>query len=236
MTIFHNPKHPLFILLSLFLLIGGIVSYTVKDWVRDNLVQPVIDGFLWLYVIVDSFSQIYLWAFFLVLGTLYMIQSMIGSLQDVSFIPQTREKKLRGSDYLSEIINLMGAEDNRFRQQRLAKYLVLLYFEIIGNRTRYYRPMREHLHHLEHELPPEVMAVFQFGLTWDIHVENNPKWRFLTKHRAAPPLESDESEENISPPPSFPTQAQFDQTLFFLEQQLFMHQEAAFQQSGGREQ
>lgn len=206
----NKPKPDLFTLLGL-LLLGLVLSYVVQEQVKEMIVMPIMDAFLWLYVLVDTVPQILTWIFFLVLGTIYVMKEVILSFSEISF-RRRRIRKTRPADYLNGHINLVDGGDNRYTKQRFARYLAGLYFEISGDPPRHHRQMLARLDDSEGELPAEVMEVFKFGLQRDerLFQKNWKLWAFL---RGASFAERD---------PDCPTEDKFEQTLCFLEQQLFI--------------
>ncbi len=242
----HRDLYFLIISVALFL-IGGGVAFFIKGWVKEVFLLPVIDALWWLYLIVDSLPQLFLWFFFLALGSLFVLMIMARSIVDEFDLLKNR-KKLTPINYMSDITHLRKIDpSNPYLQQRLARHLAEMYFEAIGIQSPRAQRMREELLQKTNQLPREVMEVFQFGLQGNRRFYlAEARWYFvqrLTSYLRLPWLqmlrnfflriprskrmlnfdapnteEYRTPEENEIPPQSF-----FEKTLFFIEQQLFMH-------------
>ena len=231
----------LFMLFAVLLLVGG-VAYFVKDWIRTMILLPIIDALGWLYLLGDSLSQFVLWVFFLFLGGLYVFFGMVRIVGKELHARERRRTPMRSDHRLSPLRHIDPS--NPYAQQRFARHLVELYFEAVGKKTGYAWQMWEELKQQNQPLPPEVWAVFQFGLQgnrrfqlvgswwdyWEIRIPYAESLiRLLRirlrKPRTSPPLSSDSFalEEGLSLENEFPPPAYFEKTLFFIEQQLFMH-------------
>ena len=239
----------LFIFTACFFFAAAAVASFVKDWVKEMLLLPTIDALWGLYQLVDRMPQLLLWIFFLVLATLYVLIGGIKNFDKVLFAPQ-RRKISTPPDHLPGITHLKDIDpSNPYAQQRFARHLVELYFEVMGKKRRHARQMLADLQQPCHQLPPEVWEVFQFGLQWDRWFFLAPGpwhyleyWAFyakallllilrillLQKPVPLPTLYAEPpSAEEGSPPMEngLPPQAYFEKTLDFIEQQLFMHQD-----------
>ena len=243
-----NFRDPYFIVISVILvLLGGGVAFFIKDWVKVVLLLPIIDALWWLYSMIDSLPQLFLWFFFLGLGILFVLMNLIRSFAE-ALDAINSGKKTTSSSYLLDLTHLRNVDpSNPYTQQRLARHLVEMYFEALGIQPLHAHQMQEDLQQKFNQLPREVFEVFQFGLQgnrrfyladarwylvkhWTFYM--NVVWHLMLQIFRLQNRNTDQSLNHHTPytgesylplENEFPPQDYFEKTLFFIEQQLFMH-------------
>jgi hypothetical protein len=143
------------------LVLGGILSFVFRDWVRSEIAYPLAYLFWALRLIILSIPQEVFWWFLVILCLFVALYiSWPSSLPSRSPISSHRSKP--SSRYTTWLRYLHNLDTSRFASDNLARDLVRLTVQILADQQRL-TPDEVYLQldHNQIDLPPEFLAFLQ---------------------------------------------------------------------------
>jgi len=183
--------------LGLILVLAIPLVWVLKDFAREAIATPLL-YVLWIGdLFFQSIPQVLFWALFLASALIVAGRSLIRGKKPAQ---QEREAETVRKGQVQVLTRwlLLAAQEDYF-EWRLARHLGELTSAVLAQRERTaVARMRQHLRDGELDLPPEVQAYLQTGLTVTFSKSGSPFSRLLLRLRSSTrTAELDPGPENV---------------------------------------
>ena len=179
-----------FLPLLIILLLAGLLTLVLGDWLREAVVTPLLFG-VWVgRLIFDSIPQAAIWGLFLLLTFPLAVRSLLRTSPAASKMTTLEASSAQRIGFW--LYALRRVEQDIYYRWQLAQHLHKLAVDALANDQRISpKEVRQRLADGTLNLPPDMQAYLQAGMT-SFSYFSVPKRRFrLRAKRTSSPLDFD---------------------------------------------
>ncbi len=182
------------ILMGVVLAFVLALAFLLRDFVRQSILQPLIDLGWFIWVELQTVPQIVFWALYLLIALVIALRSLQGSAGRtlVGYVTRVVPHTPHFSRYHHWKVNLDALSGSPFARERLERELQNLILQVLADRARVdFEEIRERQKHGNLDLSSEPQAVSALFETdhqkyFTVQSVTLPSWLLRLLHRPVP--------------------------------------------------